>query len=172
MWFPRRRRRPRHDLAALDRLSETIARAVALIEERVASTPAPPKPRPTGDLVIRRETRWPEPAPRLRERGRERDDEREQPAEPGTPPAPVAVAEPEPTPAQPVAPTSVPTLPSGFVLFVPTAAGYRLAGPDGLVPKPGERLRVDDEWYRVLRLGPSPLPADRRRCVFLEATLD
>ena len=62
----------------------------------------------------------------------------------------------------------MPSLPSGFVLFVPTAAGYRLAAPDGIVPKPGERLRVDEDWYRVLRLGPSPLPGDRRRCVFLE----
>ena len=170
MWFPRRRQRPRHDLAALDRLSETTARAVALIEERVASAPAPPKPRPTGDLVIRTETRWSEAAPRLRERGRERDDEPEQRAQP----APVAVAEPEPTPTPvvPVLAASLPTLPSGFVLFVPTPAGYRLAGPDGLVPKPGERLRVDEDWYRVLRLGPSPLPGDRRRCVFLEATLE
>ena len=65
----------------------------------------------------------------------------------------------------------MPTLPSGFVLFVPTTAGYRLATPDGIVPKPGERLRVDEEWYRVLRLGPSPLPGDRRRCVFLESHL-
>ena len=66
MWFAHRRRRTRPDLAALDRLSETIARAVALIEERVASVPDTPRQRPQGELVIRRETRWPEPEPRPR----------------------------------------------------------------------------------------------------------
>ena len=165
MWFTHRRRRTRPDLAALDRLSETIARAVALIEERVASVPATPRQRPQGELVIRRETRWPEPEPRPRVREREPEPEPE-PEEREVPATPEATVEPEPV--APARPASVSSLPSGFVLFVPTAAGYRLAAPDGIVPKPGERLRVDEDWYRVLRLGPSPLPGDRRRCVFLE----
>lgn len=151
----------RPDLAALDRLSETIARAVALIEERVASVPATPRQRPQGELVIRRETRWPEPEPRPRVR--EREPEPEEREVPVTPEATV-----EQEPVTPTRPASVPSLPSGFVLFVPTPAGYRLAAPDGIVPNPGERLRVHEDWYRVLRLGPSPLPGDRRRCVFLE----
>ena len=64
---------------------------------------------------------------------------------------------------------SAPTVePEGFVLFVPARAGYELVAADGPDPERGERLRVEEQWYRVLRLGPSPLPGDRRRCVFLE----
>lgn len=150
MGFLRRRRRPQLDLAALDRLSDTIARAVALIEGRLAASPGREEPGRRGDLVIRRgvDRREPEPEP-------ERP-----PSEPWTEPRPqvpeAAAAAPEPAP------------PAGFVLLVPTAAGYRLAMPDGITPEPGERLSVEEKWFRVLRLGPSPLPGDVRRCVFLE----
>jgi hypothetical protein len=154
MGFLRRRRRPQLDLAALDRLSDTIARAVALIEERLA--PSEPRQVQTrrAELVIRREPDWREP-------------ERREPE----PPEP----EPEPAPKPPVEPRREARArapePQGFVLFVPTSAGYRLTTPNGLVPERGERLRVEDDWYRVVRLGPSPLPGDRRRCAFLELQL-
>lgn len=154
MWFLRRRRRPQLDLAAFDRLSETIARAVALIEERLAPAPSPEEPsRRRAELVIRRE-----PDPSEAERR-----EPEQPS-PGWVPAPEPDREPDPAGEQP----SLPEPPPGFVLFVPTSAGYRLTTPDGVTPEPGERLRVEETWYRVLRLGPSPLPGDARRCAFLE----
>jgi hypothetical protein len=167
MWFLRRRRRPELDLASLDHLSETIARAVALIEERLAPPPAPVEPRRRGELVIRREDSGSEPEIPVRE---------EPPAEPPRPVPKPPEPEPEPEPEPPPEPRPPPREASpGFVLFVPTAAGYRLATPDGVVPEPGERLSVEDAWYRVLRLGPSPLPGDPRRCAFLEpqeATLD
>jgi hypothetical protein len=76
-------------------------------------------------------------------------------------PAPIA------TVAVPAAP-SPPAVEEAFILFVPTPAGYRLTVADGPVPERGELLRVEEEWYRVLRLGPSPLPGNRRRCVFIE----
>ncbi len=168
MWSLRRRRRPELDLAVLDRLSDTIARAVALIEERLAPTPAGAGPRPAGELVIREEPRWPEPEGWPLEREQRREPEPEADGDGDGDREPEPEAEPEPVREAPVRPVSVPEPPTGFVLFVPTPAGYRLAAPDGLVPRPGERLRVEDVSYRVLRLGPSPLPGDRRRCVFLE----
>lgn len=183
MWFRRRPRRPQLDLVALDRLSDTIARAVALIEARLSPSPRPAGPRKPVQLVIRREpylaaeweperlepNRQPEPEPREPPgppSEPERDPEREPEAEPERPPDPLPDPLPDPTPD---------SGPRGFVLFVPTTAGYRLAVGDGVVPAPQERLRVEEEWYRVLRLGPSPLPSDSRRCVFLEparATLE
>ena len=163
MGFLRRRRRPQLDLAALDRLSETIARAVVLIEERLSPTETRREDRRRADLVIRREPDW-------------REHERREPEpEPPDPEPPEPARRPEPEPERPVRPRREASSPHGFVLFVPTTAGYRLATPNGLVPDQGERLRVEDVWYRVLRLGPSPLPGDRRRCAFLElqvATLD
>ena len=159
MWIARRRHRAELDLTTLDRLSETIARAVALIEERLA--PLPParhEARHDYELVIRREpdeadSQLPEWEPLPEE-------------------------DPDPSP-EPVLYPVTPELPrpqlGGFVLFVPTVEGYRLAMPDGVVPERGERLSVEDSWYHVVRLGPSPLPGDARRCVFLEAqtaTLD
>lgn len=54
------------------------------------------------------------------------------------------------------------------VLFVGGPAGYRLVDFVGSVPAAGERLVLDGRSQRVLRLGPSPLPGDTRRCAFLE----
>lgn len=56
----------------------------------------------------------------------------------------------------------------GWVGFVGSAAGYRLVERDGAAPGRGERVEVEGTPFRVLRLGPSPLPGDRRRCAFLE----
>lgn len=61
-----------------------------------------------------------------------------------------------------------PSPPDGWVAFVGSAAGYRLAEQEGAAPGRGERVEVDGTPFRVLRLGPSPLPGDRRRCAFLE----
>ena len=156
MAFFHRRRRPQLDLAALDRLSDTIARAVALIEERLAPPQSREEPRRRAELVIRRQPDWREP-------------ERREP----DPPEPEW--RPEPEPEQPPEPArgaaARAPAPKGFVLFVPTTAGYRLTTPNGVTPEAGERLRVEDEWYRVVRVGPSPLPGDRRRCAFLELQL-
>jgi hypothetical protein len=51
----------------------------------------------------------------------------------------------------------------GYVLFVPTPDGYAIRDGEGACPAPGDRL----EGLIVVRLGPSPLPGDRRVCVFL-----
>jgi hypothetical protein len=56
----------------------------------------------------------------------------------------------------------------GHVLFVADPAGYRLLQRDGAPPPRGETLELDGGRFRVVRLGPSPLPGDGRRCAFLE----
>lgn len=56
----------------------------------------------------------------------------------------------------------------GWVAFVGSPEGYRLAEREGAAPGRGERVEVGGTPFRVLRLGPSPLPGDRRRCAFLE----
>jgi hypothetical protein len=50
------------------------------------------------------------------------------------------------------------------LLFLPANGGYALREADGEWPAPGDRL----EGLVVIRLGASPLPDDRRVCVFLE----
>jgi hypothetical protein len=56
----------------------------------------------------------------------------------------------------------------GWVAFVPSPDGYRLLQRDGAPPGQGAAVELDDCAFLVLRLGPSPLPGDRRRCVYLE----
>ena len=54
------------------------------------------------------------------------------------------------------------------LLFVASASGYRLVEPAGDALSRGDRVELADGRFRVLRVGPSPLPGDRRRCAFLE----
>lgn len=76
---------------------------------------------------------------------------------------------PAPPPPEPAAAkTPDETVAHEHVAFAPGSAGYRLLVREGPVPAVGERLESDEVRYRVLRLGPSPLPGDRRRCAFLE----
>jgi hypothetical protein len=58
--------------------------------------------------------------------------------------------------------------PASFVALVPSPEGYGLAIMDGLLPDPGTTVRVGEADRIVVRVGPSPLPGDRRRCAFLE----
>jgi hypothetical protein len=53
----------------------------------------------------------------------------------------------------------------GYVLFLPKDGGYVLRHGKGECPAPGDHL----EGFVVVRLGASPLPGDRRVCVFLQA---
>ena len=78
-------------------------------------------------------------------------------------PAPAEPAPAEPGPAEPTPADAAATL-----AFVPSPAGYRLAELPAGAPGRGGRVELPDGVYRVLRLGPSPLPGDRRRCAFLE----
>lgn len=59
---------------------------------------------------------------------------------------------------------------AGFVAFVPTADGYRLTAMDGPVPALDAVVEVDgvDGLHRAARITRSPLPLDRRACVYLE----
>jgi hypothetical protein len=59
----------------------------------------------------------------------------------------------------------------GHVLFISQPVSYGLLARDGPVPELGSEVVLDD-WaegrYRVAKVGPSPLPGDRRPCAFLE----
>jgi hypothetical protein len=60
---------------------------------------------------------------------------------------------------------------TGHVLFISRPNFYGLLARDGQVPELGAEIILSD-WaegrYRVCKVGPSPLPGDRRRCAFLE----
>jgi chromosome segregation ATPase len=67
---------------------------------------------------------------------------------------------PEPPPVEEPAAT--------HVVFLPSAKGYALAELPGPTPDRGAYEDVDEVRFVVSRIGPSPLPADRRRCAYLE----
>lgn len=83
-----------------------------------------------------------------------------------------AAPRPEPALPEPAAQAALPEAPepaaSGWLAFVPSPQGYALLERAGLVPVPGQELDLDGVRYRVLREAPSPLPGDRRRCVYVE----
>ena len=55
------------------------------------------------------------------------------------------------------------------LLFVWRPSGYRLEERDGEPPGVGEAVEVGDgATQRVGKVGPSPLPADSRRCAYLQ----
>ena len=60
--------------------------------------------------------------------------------------------------------------PSGeleYVVFSAVPSGYRLAVAFGRLPEPGDQIAASDGGSaEVLRIGASPLPGDRRPCVF------
>ena len=56
----------------------------------------------------------------------------------------------------------------GWLAFVTSPQGYTLVPQAGSAPVPGEVLQLDGGAFRVLRLAPSPLPGDDRRCVVVE----
>jgi hypothetical protein len=60
---------------------------------------------------------------------------------------------------------------TGHVLFISGPNLYGLLARDGRVPELGNEIILNDwaeDRYRVCKVGPSPLPGDRRRCAFLE----
>ncbi len=66
------------------------------------------------------------------------------------------------------APVSNTVVEGGWLAFVTSPQGYTLVPQAGPVPAPGAVLELDGSAFRVLRHAPSPLPGDRRRCVFVE----
>lgn len=60
----------------------------------------------------------------------------------------------------------VETVTRAQLAFVPDGA-YRLVPLDDAALATGSGLEVDGKQYVVARIGPSPLPGDRRRCAYL-----
>ncbi len=82
-----------------------------------------------------------------------------------------AVAE---APAEPQAaseqsePTEQTEQAEGFLYFVPrTGEGYELVEQDGIAPMMGRKIELDGQSFEVTRHSRSPLPFDRRICVYL-----
>jgi hypothetical protein len=57
----------------------------------------------------------------------------------------------------------------GHVLFVWSPAGYALFGRAGEPPTVGSEVGISGGLRVVTKIGPSPLPGDRRPCAFLDA---
>ena len=85
---------------------------------------------------------------------------------------------PEPEPAPPPEPVRAPiamlarvseVLPRAHLLFVPTGKRYLLVSMEGPAPGVGSKVALDgDQHFVVTKLAASPLPADERRCAYLE----
>jgi hypothetical protein len=56
----------------------------------------------------------------------------------------------------------------GYVLFVWSPTGWTLQQRDGHAPAVGETVEAGATMLRVAKLGPSPLPGDRRRCAYTQ----
>ena len=56
---------------------------------------------------------------------------------------------------------------ASHLIFVP-GDRYRLVEAEGRAPAVDDVVELEDHSYRVVRVAPSPLPADERRCAFLE----
>jgi chemotaxis protein histidine kinase CheA len=66
------------------------------------------------------------------------------------------------------APTPEPE-PQAHVLFLTTHEGYELYERDGVVPGAGTEVALGDgRLAEVVKVGPSPLPGDRRRCAYAQ----
>jgi hypothetical protein len=57
----------------------------------------------------------------------------------------------------------------GHLLFVWSPAGYELLSRAGAPPRVGDEVGVSGGPRVVTKVGPSPLPGDRRLCAFLDA---
>ena len=53
------------------------------------------------------------------------------------------------------------------LLFVWKPSGYELVERAGEPPAVGASVELDDRTERVTKIGPSPLPGDRRPCAYL-----
>jgi hypothetical protein len=55
----------------------------------------------------------------------------------------------------------------GFLVFVWKPSGYELRESDGDAPVVGSEVELDGQRLRVTKVAPSPLPGDKRPCVYL-----
>ena len=56
----------------------------------------------------------------------------------------------------------------GHLLFLWSPQGYLLRERDGDPPDVGSTLEEGERTFRVSKVGPSPLPGDRRPCAFTQ----
>lgn len=56
----------------------------------------------------------------------------------------------------------------GHLLFVWSPNGWTLRERDGEPPARGATVEEGDVLLRVSKIGPSPLPGDRRRCAYTQ----
>jgi len=80
-----------------------------------------------------------------------------------------AEAELEPAPAVEEAAEPATEAQPGHVLFVWSPSGYELLSRSGEPPPVGSEVGVSGGLRVVTKIGPSPLPRDRRPCAFLDA---
>jgi hypothetical protein len=57
---------------------------------------------------------------------------------------------------------------SNYVLFVWSPGGWTLQQREGEAPAVGATVANGETLLQVVKLGPSPLPGDRRRCAFTQ----
>lgn len=55
----------------------------------------------------------------------------------------------------------------GHLLFVWKTTGYELSERDGDVPAVGSEVETDGKTLLVTKIGPSPLPRDKRLCAYV-----
>jgi hypothetical protein len=56
----------------------------------------------------------------------------------------------------------------GHLLFVWSPTGWTLQEREGEAPPVGATVSDGDRTLRISKVGPSPLPGDRRRCAFTQ----
>jgi hypothetical protein len=57
---------------------------------------------------------------------------------------------------------------TGHLLFVWSSNGWTLQERDGDVPALGETVEANELLLRISKIGPSPLPGDRRLCAYTQ----
>ena len=58
--------------------------------------------------------------------------------------------------------------PAGHLLFVWSTNGWTLQQRDGEVPALGSTVEANETLLRISKIGPSPLPGDRRLCAYTQ----
>jgi hypothetical protein len=58
--------------------------------------------------------------------------------------------------------------PGGHLLFVWSSSGGTLHQRDGDVPAVGSTVEANEMLLRISKIGPSPLPGDRRLCAYTQ----
>ena len=54
-----------------------------------------------------------------------------------------------------------------YLLFISKPSGYELHECEGDPPGLGAQIEQDGQTMRVAKVAPSPLPGDKRACVYL-----